>query len=105
MNIIYDLLREVSIEDYADESGLLMQVSERADPSLGGRFLCYFRDVEVVDGCVLCSVHGNGETVNDAISDYASAISLKRLRIRQDYNSPIEVIAPKLKRGEDHETK
>lgn len=86
----------MTLEKFADEHRLVMQVNERERQDLP-RFWAKLGDVEVVDGCMLRGAFGNGGTPNDAITDYCNEISTKRLKIRnKEYvNAPKLTYKPK----------
>lgn len=82
MAIKYDLIPEMSLDDFAEAYGLVMVVHERPrqidDPM---RFYAMFKGVEESDGCLLVGLYGNGRTAEEAIKAYVKMISLKKLVI------------------------
>jgi hypothetical protein len=71
---------EATVDAFADEHHLVMDVTERAmDPwqaSRGlGRYVAHFRHAEVKDGALLVGAYGEGDTESLAIADYARRIS------------------------------
>lgn len=78
------LVKEGSIEDFAEEHNLVMQITEREDPkwfNTEGRFYAHFKSCEVSKGNFLHSISGDGRTPDEAVSNYAKLISQKRLII------------------------
>ncbi len=72
----------VAIQDFADEHGLVMEIHERVgNQRPEARFYAYFQGVGTIDGHMLVSEHGNGETPKIAVCNYVSAISGKKLRL------------------------
>jgi hypothetical protein len=71
--------KPVSVEAFADENGLEMEVNEREPHLLAGspslsRFYASFHRAEVKAGGILASPSGNGKTIKAAIKDYAKQI-------------------------------
>ena len=82
MKIERRLLRQGTIEEFADEYGLTMEVHERNLPNNSpDRFYAHFSKSDVLDDCFLVGVFGNGNTEEDAIKNYAEKISMKILVI------------------------
>ena len=73
----------VELEDFADKHGLKMVVRERMQqPHPNAKFYACFENVEIKDGIILRSPHGNGATVEEAIKEYATEISKRHLVYR-----------------------
>jgi hypothetical protein len=73
-------IEKMTIEEFADKYGLVMEVHERKPPyKLYFRYYARFSDCEVADQGFLVSIHGNGNTPEAAIADYAREISGKAL--------------------------
>jgi hypothetical protein len=69
-------LRRRTIEEFAGQNGLTMEVRERGcQERPRARFYARFKDSEVSEGCALVSAFGNGESEAAAIEDYAERIS------------------------------
>lgn len=73
----------IRFEDFADKHGLVLEINER-----GGGFVrtdahwyAKFTGVEVVDGCILISLYGDGRSPEDATEDYKRKLVGKRIRI------------------------
>jgi hypothetical protein len=78
MRIERHTIPTMSLRQLADKYDLTMEVMER-NKSLRGyglpRFHASFRKIEEKDGLILRSPAGNGETEDEAITDYARKIS------------------------------
>lgn len=75
MKIERDLLVRCTIEQFAEEHDLIMEVHERHPNSDPTRFYARFKDAELSDGIVLSGVYGDGATEEEAIRAYARRIS------------------------------
>lgn len=84
MNIERESIASMGIEDFAEQHGLTMLISERPRND-AAKFYARFKGADVKEQHVLIGVHGNGATEADAIQDYANQISLKCLVLRADY--------------------
>lgn len=92
--IIYD--EKVRLSDFAEEHDLELIVRERTPEYCKTlhRFYASFENVEVKEGPILTSHSGNGDTVAEAIRDYADKISNKLLvtgaykEERKEFRSP-----------------
>ncbi len=74
--------KPMTIQAFADEHDLTMEISERAYPDTPNhRFWASFKGVEVVKGKFLAGEHGNGAKPEDAVVDYVHCISEKNLRL------------------------
>lgn len=65
---------ESTIEEFADEHGLVMEVRERNEIG-NSHWYAHFKNVEVKGDGVLIGKFGNGATPGDAIANYAKEIS------------------------------
>jgi len=91
-------IEETTIEAFADKNGLVMEVLERkkpvGDPS---RYLAHFKSAEVREGThCLEGLFANGRTPEEAIAEYASAISLRTLIIDARTKEQREIEVPRL---------
>jgi hypothetical protein len=82
MEIKYNKIETITIDEFADRHGLVLEVNEREPlyikmPHIGenGRFYAYFGNIEISDGRFLTSAFGNGSTIREAIEDYAYQLS------------------------------
>jgi hypothetical protein len=89
----------MSLEDFADTNGLVMEVHER-DVSVGNpmRYYAHFSACDVAKGGFLGSDHGNGATQEEAIADYASVISLKKIVVNAHTKKSRRINVPRLTR-------
>lgn len=71
----------MSIEEFATRYNLTMEIRERHPRDTDDRFYAHFERAEVMQGGCLIGEHGNGRTEEDAIENYAMAISGKTLAI------------------------
>lgn len=69
--------QEVTLEDFADKHGLVMEVHQRPD----GSYYSRFKFSEVHEGHLLRGVYGDGATEETAIAAYAKEISGKTLTV------------------------
>lgn len=82
MKIERKLVKEQTLEKFAEENNLVLQIFERSSDMrqyTGARYYCKFDGIEVKDGHLLISITGNGNTEKDAIKDYTKRISEKTL--------------------------
>lgn len=80
MKIETDYIPEMTIEEFADKHGLVMEVHERPkNIGASDRYYAHFRRISVVGDGVLSSVFGNGRTPEEAIAAYACQISLQTI--------------------------
>jgi hypothetical protein len=98
MKIVFHTMEEQTIEQFADTHKLTMEVYERSLP-IGHkeRFYAHFELCEIIDNGVLIGAFGNGRTPEEAIANYATEISMKRIVIDQNRR---EIEVPRLIRTE-----
>ena len=81
MKVKYHTVERISLDDFAKQHGLVMQVHERGNSEMShpwsDKFFCYFAYLEELDGSVLRATAGNGKTPRDAITNYCYEISNK----------------------------
>lgn len=84
-----------TIEAFAEEHGLTMEVIERGkDARSDMRYFAHFKNAEVMCGGLLIGAFGNGPTPEAAISAYAIEISEERIAVgagradRKEYQVP-----------------
>ena len=76
MKITVNKIKEGTLEEFADEYDLEMVVKERSNPSdPSKKFYAKFPRCEILKRSLLIGKFGDGETVEDAIRDYAKQIS------------------------------
>lgn len=87
MKIIRDLCNPqpsdeiITLETFADQHGLTLEIHERREHRGWDRYYVYFSRCDVKDGIFLRSEFGNGATEQLAINDYATRLSGKTLVI------------------------
>ena len=84
-----------TLEEFADKHGLEMEVRERPE-YLNPDYVFYaqFKGVEVLEGRILASAYGEGNTPEEAIAAYAQEISEKHIVIDAYKTSRREIFAP-----------
>lgn len=94
------LVPEQTIQGFAEDHGLTMEIHERGADTIQNmqvrRYYAKFSGGEILDGSMLCSATGNGDTKSDAVSDYASRISEKRLVFNATNSRREEINVPRL---------
>lgn len=76
-------MEEMTIEEFGDKYGIDLHVRERERPGNEHmKWYASFESLEIKDGSMLQSVHGNGYTPESAIETYCNEISGKYLVIR-----------------------
>jgi hypothetical protein len=103
METVRALVPTSTIEAFAELHGLTMLVSERPGPLVASglrRFYATFKSTDVMeDGCLI-GTHGNGNTEEEAIADYARGISELRIAVRAgDALSRMEIQCPRFETG------
>lgn len=88
-----------SLEQFADEHGLVMKVHERTARDCPGRFYAYFEHAEIKDGHMLVGAFGNGRTEDEAIQSYAKEISGRALVLNSYTVERKEIVVPILELG------
>lgn len=81
MKIETHFIRECTLEKFADEYELVMEVHERRPESQYARYYAYFTNASVAADGGLTGTIGNGITPEEAIEDYGQKISLKTIVI------------------------
>jgi hypothetical protein len=100
MEIRYEKVPDYTrtLEQFADEHGLVMLISERAPtfpPHL--RYTAKFESCEVKDGCMLTSLYGEGSSPKFAMEAYARNISRRLLVHKATSPERREIRVPVLK--------
>lgn len=97
MNVTVQAVPEMTLEEFADEHGLEMDVVERRSPSRPHmRYYAFFKGVDVRTDRMLHSVYGNGETPDKAIQDYIPKISLANIVVSIHGQERREIRVPRL---------
>lgn len=99
---IHDPTRnQSSITDFADKNKLVMEVHYRLPEDYHGvwheyqKYYAFFRDTDIKQRSGSVAMFGNGNTPEEAITEYAKAISQRILIIRRN-GAQIEVQVPTL---------
>ena len=91
-----------SLQEFAEENGLLMEVHERNREDLGSRwsedlrYYAHFEDCDIKDGPILTCAFGDGATPVEAMANYAERISNKKLAFKVGTAFRFELDAPEL---------
>lgn len=89
---------DMMIERFANEHGLVMEIRERPRPENDpARFYAFFKHSEIKGDGVLIGEYGNGRTEEEAIRNYAKAISLKTLVLDSYTPERREIEVPRLR--------
>ena len=95
MEIERHQLEEMTIEEFAENNNLIMEVHERDNPKLP-RCYAHFKHSEIKDGICLSGKFGDGETEQEAIRNYAKEISGQMLVIGAFSNDRRNIQVPRL---------
>lgn len=90
---LHELSRS-KLEDFANKYNLEMVVRERKTDKVDHKYYARFNGVEIVDGAILITTHGNGHTPEAAIYNYKNAISEKKIKISKGMSESIYVNVP-----------
>lgn len=98
MDIIITQVPEMTLEQFANENELTMEVHERrVYRESADRYYAHFSRAEVKKDCILCSEYGDGNTPDDAIKNYGYKISMKLLVIDAYGPNRRELLVPRIK--------
>lgn len=81
MKINLTEIKRQTIEEFADEHDLIMEVEERHAHEAHDKYYASFKGAEIKEGGILIGGIGDGDTVKSAIADYAHKIGLTILVI------------------------
>lgn len=87
------LIKEKEILDFEEEISVEIIVRERPKP-YSKKFYAQFHDTEVLEGNILSSKFGDGDTIDEAILDYCKEIEGKTLVISARTKNRIEIKCP-----------
>lgn len=101
MKIEREVYPQSTLEAFADEHGLVMQITERGMDQWQRthglpRYVAHFKSAEVKDGAMLSATYGEGNTEEAAMDDYARLISCERLVINAWQPARREIRVPRL---------
>lgn len=93
-----DPIPTMTLEEFADQHGLVMHVSwfSSAFQSLELRAYARFRGAELMCGGMLYSAFGTGSTPEEAVAEYAGRISMRRLVVDAHLPTRREIDVPLL---------
>jgi len=96
MEIIRKHIPVMTLEQFADQNNLALEINERENPPYWTkRFYANFRNCEVKDGPLLCSAFGDGDTEEEAIEAYKKEIGQRCLVIIEKGSARREIKAPR----------
>ncbi len=84
------------ILDFEKENNLTLIVNERPKHFNLPTYYAFFENSEVLEGRFLCGKYGNGETIDEAILNYAKEIEGKKLIMNAYTGHRKEITCPKL---------
>lgn len=98
MEIKRSPIPRMTIEEFADEHGLVMEVVERGArwENTNEQYYAHFSDCDIKDGGCLVGAFGNGSTEHEAIKAYAARISEQRIVINAFSDDRREIAVPRL---------
>jgi len=94
MKIERNVIPRMTIDEFADQHGLIMEVHERGPVGSNTAFYAHFKNCDVHDGPCLVGTFGDGSTEDEAISHYAKTISQKVLVIDAGHDCRRDIVAP-----------
>lgn len=98
MKINRETIKRQTIEEFADEHGLDMKVTERHKFPSPCKFYANFEGADVKEGSAYVGAYGDGATEEEAIRNYAARISETTLVIDAFKPQQREIIVPVLVR-------
>jgi len=97
MKIKREDVPSMTLEQFADVHNLVMKVSERRRPEGDpARYCAHFENCEIGGDGFLRGEFGDGRTPEEAIANYAAAITLKRIVIGAYTPERREIDVPRL---------
>ena len=98
MKIKLNLVKTMTIEEFANEYDLVMEVNERNLEIHKGlhRFYAHFERCDIQKGMFLHGSFGNGSTPEEAIQEYAKEISSQILVFNSYSKERREIRVPRL---------
>lgn len=94
MKIEEHFLKRMTLEGFADQHGLVMEVHERGQHPSPSRFYARFKGVEISDRGMLISTFGNGCEPEIAMRAYAKEISEKVIVVGAFTSDRREIVVP-----------
>lgn len=97
MKIEMYTIPRVSLEEFADEHDLIMEVHERENPNYTNDiYYAHFKGCDVMKEGFLIGEYGHGATPEEAMESYAGKIGLKRIGLDVGTNNHKEIDVPRL---------
>ena len=87
-------LKRMTIDEFAEENGLTMEIHERSAIDSPTRFYANFEGAEISEYPGLVGAYGNGATPDEAVDNYAEEISGKLVVIGAYTDGRIEIPVP-----------
>ncbi len=95
MKICRTVIKRTTIEAFAEEHDLVMEVNEREDGfDKNRKFFACFLSSDTIEGGFLVGAFGDGKTEKEAIEQYARRISGKHLVLDAHNSHRKEIIVP-----------
>ena len=93
MKIEKNLVKEMTIEKFAELHDLTMVINERPYSVPTMRFYAEFKNTELMLGHGLRGASGDGATPEEAVAEYAQNISLRKIAVNafKTYRKNIDV--------------
>jgi hypothetical protein len=97
----FNLIEEKELTDFEIEVGHQIVVTERKltkqDRPTLKRYYAMFENCDVMDCGTLVGVHGNGNTIDEALKDYCEKVSNCRVAFNAHTDKRKEELLPRLK--------
>jgi hypothetical protein len=91
----FNLIQTKEILDFEKENNLELIINERPSHFRLPKYYASFKNTEVMENGCLSSEFGNGDTIDEAITNYGKNIECKRLAIDSHSDYRREVVCPK----------
>jgi len=92
----FNLIETKEILDFETTLGEELTVNERPKGMNLPKYYVSFDNVEIMQGGCLVGTHGNGNTIDEALTDYCKGIETKRMALYAYTDKRREVVCPKL---------
>lgn len=96
--VLKNSVNSITLEKFAEDNNLKLIVNTRSQRAIRlhnvKKYYIYFEGVEIEEGCMLISISGNGNTIDEALEDYKQLISGTKMVInamckdRKEFNLP-----------------
>ena len=88
------MLERMTIDEFSEKHGLVMEIHERSNVDSPDRFYAHFERSDIAENGFLVGKFGNGPTPDEAINEYSEKISGKVLVIGAFAGSRREFLVP-----------